>query len=301
MDRRRGRPAYLVLDEFHTYDGAQGTDVAMLLRRLAAVARPRRAGRPLGDVTPVATSATLGDGDAARRRAPGLRRPGLRRGLRRRRADRRGPADRRRVARRSDRDLGPAAERRLCRWSTRPSTTGRPSHLAVAEATWALLTGTTEDWFARRAATPALGHVVDLPEPGILGKRCAPTRSSTRCSPHARTPISLADLVARRCRPGRRRSSGPSDGACSVGLLALIALAEDPTAPAARLSIEVQVWIREVAPPAAPRRRQRPRPRVPLGRATAPGTPSTCTCRRSTAGTADAPAGPPPTHRRVGR
>ena len=26
---------YLVLDEFHTYDGAQGTDVAMLLRRLA--------------------------------------------------------------------------------------------------------------------------------------------------------------------------------------------------------------------------------------------------------------------------
>ncbi|MFD0782430.1 DEAD/DEAH box helicase, partial [Micromonospora azadirachtae] len=29
-------PAYVVLDEFHTYDGAQGTDVAMLLRRLAA-------------------------------------------------------------------------------------------------------------------------------------------------------------------------------------------------------------------------------------------------------------------------
>src|SRR5699024_5141885 len=25
---------YIVLDEFHTYDGAQGTDVAMLLRRL---------------------------------------------------------------------------------------------------------------------------------------------------------------------------------------------------------------------------------------------------------------------------
>ena len=27
---------YVVLDEFHTYDGAQGTDVAMLLRRLGA-------------------------------------------------------------------------------------------------------------------------------------------------------------------------------------------------------------------------------------------------------------------------
>ncbi|MDN6358552.1 DEAD/DEAH box helicase, partial [Yaniella sp.] len=69
---------YLVLDEFHTYDGAQGTDVAMLLRRLgmtlksywpassdggadAVTAEDRQ--RPLGMITPVATSATLGGGD----------------------------------------------------------------------------------------------------------------------------------------------------------------------------------------------------------------------------------------------
>ncbi|MGM7669838.1 DEAD/DEAH box helicase [Microbacterium sp. A93] len=64
--------AYLVLDEFHTYDGAQGTDVAMLLRRLGlalkshwpeddpTITEEERA-RPLGRVTPVATSATLGD------------------------------------------------------------------------------------------------------------------------------------------------------------------------------------------------------------------------------------------------
>ncbi len=61
---------YLVLDEFHTYDGAQGTDVAMLLRRLglalksywtnsSKVTDSDRA-RPLGKLTPVATSATLG-------------------------------------------------------------------------------------------------------------------------------------------------------------------------------------------------------------------------------------------------
>lgn len=57
---------YLVLDEFHTYDGAQGTDVAMLLRRLGAHLGLAREGRPLGDVVPVATSATLGDsGDAS--------------------------------------------------------------------------------------------------------------------------------------------------------------------------------------------------------------------------------------------
>jgi ATP-dependent helicase YprA (DUF1998 family) len=66
---------YLVLDEFHTYDGAQGTDVAMLLRRLGltlksylpddALTDAERA-RPLGRITPVATSATLGDqGDPA--------------------------------------------------------------------------------------------------------------------------------------------------------------------------------------------------------------------------------------------
>ncbi|MBT8225806.1 MAG: DEAD/DEAH box helicase [Dactylosporangium sp.] len=68
---------YLVLDEFHTYDGAQGTDVAMLLRRLGLALKshwrdgdPRVDGadraRPLGLMTPVATSATLGDkGDPA--------------------------------------------------------------------------------------------------------------------------------------------------------------------------------------------------------------------------------------------
>ncbi|KQH76193.1 DEAD/DEAH box helicase [Mycobacterium gordonae] len=61
---------YLVLDEFHTYDGAQGTDVAMLLRRLgitlksywtdtSRITDADRA-RPLGRITPVATSATLG-------------------------------------------------------------------------------------------------------------------------------------------------------------------------------------------------------------------------------------------------
>ncbi|MGC3954923.1 MAG: DEAD/DEAH box helicase [Propionicimonas sp.] len=63
---------YLVLDEFHTYDGAQGTDVSMLLRRLGLALKsywgkddPRITAadwvRPLGRITPVATSATLGD------------------------------------------------------------------------------------------------------------------------------------------------------------------------------------------------------------------------------------------------
>ena len=64
---------YLVLDEFHTYDGAQGTDVSMLLRRLGLALKSYWSQddlnltaldwqRPLGRITPVATSATLGDG-----------------------------------------------------------------------------------------------------------------------------------------------------------------------------------------------------------------------------------------------
>ena len=66
---------YLVLDEFHAYAGAQGTDVALLLRRLGLALKsywPQDAftdadrARPLGRITPVATSATLGDkGDPA--------------------------------------------------------------------------------------------------------------------------------------------------------------------------------------------------------------------------------------------
>jgi replicative superfamily II helicase len=54
--------AYVVVDEFHTYDGAQGTDVAMLLRRLAAATGHSLPGSPLGKICPVATSATLGGG-----------------------------------------------------------------------------------------------------------------------------------------------------------------------------------------------------------------------------------------------
>src|SRR5664279_5241490 len=68
---------YLVLDEFHTYDGAQGTDVAMLLRRLGLTLKSHWGvddrgitdadrSRALGRLVPVATSATLGDkGDPA--------------------------------------------------------------------------------------------------------------------------------------------------------------------------------------------------------------------------------------------
>ena len=56
---------YVVLDEFHTYDGAQGTDVAMLLRRLGAALGMDDGSRPLGRATPVATSATMGSGPSA--------------------------------------------------------------------------------------------------------------------------------------------------------------------------------------------------------------------------------------------
>ena len=49
---------YIVVDELHTFDGAQGTDLSMLLRRLRV-----RLGIPDGHLIFAGTSATLGDGD----------------------------------------------------------------------------------------------------------------------------------------------------------------------------------------------------------------------------------------------
>ena len=48
---------YLVVDELHTFDGAQGTDLACLIRRLKG-----RLGTAPGQLVCVGTSATLGDG-----------------------------------------------------------------------------------------------------------------------------------------------------------------------------------------------------------------------------------------------
>lgn len=49
---------FLVLDELHTYDGAQGSDVACLIRRLK-----QRLGIEPGTMACVGTSATIGEGD----------------------------------------------------------------------------------------------------------------------------------------------------------------------------------------------------------------------------------------------
>jgi DEAD/DEAH box helicase domain-containing protein len=50
---------YLVVDEFHTFDGAQGTDLACLIRRLRD-----RLHCPGEELVCVGTSATLGDADS---------------------------------------------------------------------------------------------------------------------------------------------------------------------------------------------------------------------------------------------
>lgn len=52
---------YIAVDELHTFDGAQGTDLACLLRRLKA-----RLGTPKGRLCCVGTSATMGGGESAR-------------------------------------------------------------------------------------------------------------------------------------------------------------------------------------------------------------------------------------------
>jgi DEAD/DEAH box helicase domain-containing protein len=51
---------YIAVDELHTFDGAQGTDLACLLRRLKA-----RLGTQGGTICCIGTSATMGSGDSA--------------------------------------------------------------------------------------------------------------------------------------------------------------------------------------------------------------------------------------------
>ena len=52
---------YLILDELHTYDGAQGTDVANLIRRLKL-----RLGKKDSSICGVGTSATIGSGEESK-------------------------------------------------------------------------------------------------------------------------------------------------------------------------------------------------------------------------------------------
>ncbi|MBS1636193.1 MAG: DEAD/DEAH box helicase [Bacteroidetes bacterium] len=52
---------FLVLDELHTYDGAQGTDVANLIRRLKL-----KLNIPKGQICPIGTSATIGAGEESK-------------------------------------------------------------------------------------------------------------------------------------------------------------------------------------------------------------------------------------------
>lgn len=54
---------FIVLDELHTYDGAQGTDVANLIRRLKL-----KLNLPKGTLCPIGTSATIGNGPDSKRR-----------------------------------------------------------------------------------------------------------------------------------------------------------------------------------------------------------------------------------------
>ena len=83
--------AYVVVDEFHTYDGAQGTDVAMLLRRLAAATNHSQPGKPLGKHLPGRDIRHAGGG-RGRGTYPGGRRAGLRHRVRRELGDHRAAA-----------------------------------------------------------------------------------------------------------------------------------------------------------------------------------------------------------------
>ncbi len=63
IDTEQKALRFVVLDELHTYDGAQGTDVANLLRRLKL-----KLNLPKEHLCPVGTSATIGNGENSKTR-----------------------------------------------------------------------------------------------------------------------------------------------------------------------------------------------------------------------------------------
>ena len=63
IDTEQKALRFIVLDELHTYDGAQGTDVANLIRRLKL-----KLNLPKNSLCPIGTSATIGSGEDSKRR-----------------------------------------------------------------------------------------------------------------------------------------------------------------------------------------------------------------------------------------
>lgn len=63
IDTEQKALRFIVLDELHTYDGAQGTDVANLIRRLKL-----KLNLPKNGLCPVGTSATIGNGEDSKKR-----------------------------------------------------------------------------------------------------------------------------------------------------------------------------------------------------------------------------------------
>lgn len=63
IDTEQKALRFIVLDELHTYDGAQGTDVANLIRRLKL-----KLNLPKASLCPIGTSATIGSGEDSKRR-----------------------------------------------------------------------------------------------------------------------------------------------------------------------------------------------------------------------------------------
>ncbi len=240
---------FVILDEFHTYDGAQGTDVAMLFRRLGATLRVAEPGRPLGRVVPVATSATLGSG---------TRREDMRVFAERVFGtpfdadaligeDRLDPAE---VVDRIDFTLP----------VPKPDEVVAVNEPAADEPTsWAELAAVFaghEDAGAGTSDPPADGGGLDLTDPVVLGERLR-THFITRAALQAlsATPLTLRDAVDRVAEAGVlswgvRKAERPDEVAQALlrflALLSYARVRDGAGNPRPLLQVEVQLWIREI-------------------------------------------------------
>ena len=246
---------FLVLDEFHTYDGAQGTDVAMLLRRLGLALKSHwhetdpsltdeDRDRPLGRITPVATSATLGDKDD----------PGTMLGFAETVFGESFPADAVVTESRQTLDewVGDAAAAVAAAGFTAPQEFPVAEICAAVDALGADPDGAT-------LAHAVLGKLWDDPDdrlraaaPELLLALTKANQLVQELAYEAQDAVSLDDLVRRiGGQAGRRTSSlaaGNVDADWTKVISAVVAMLGHvrSTAGRAGLSVDVHLWVREL-------------------------------------------------------
>jgi DEAD/DEAH box helicase domain-containing protein len=243
---------YLVVDEFHTFDGAQGTDLACLIRRLRD-----RLHCPGDDLICVGTSATLGDADsqaemlhyAGQIFGSGFDRLSLIQ------EDRLKPGEFFEKTAYADPDQGlllvppprPDQQALLDPATYGSAVTGDPDGIRADAVRLAYLAAQVPLWFGSEFPLPASGDLNELPWRIELGRQLGRLPAVQNLVRQAHTFCSFKELLERFARQLGIDGRYPLPFRVLLldSLLALMAHARGPTGQS-WVQLRVQVWLREL-------------------------------------------------------